>query len=190
MDLSFLDDEDYLQEVLSQVHPDVMNKAVADGVDAKQIALAALDHKGQLIAKATKAEWIERVLRMSNSELNKEANKLTAEFVAFNAKATKHIEGFPLKFHSEVQWMRERKEFIMKEGLRRKTEQLYINCVQRMSDCVLSKEVKALEAQTAQLFADNLNDVDDDNMRRKSKELNQKMDVVKAEQDIRAQVEV
>jgi hypothetical protein len=78
----------------------------------------------------------------------------------------------------------------MKEGLRRKTEQLYINCVQRMSDRVLSEEVKALEAQTAQLFADNLNDVDDDNMRRKSKELNQKMDVVKAEQDIRAQVEV
>jgi hypothetical protein len=59
-----------------------------------------------------------------------------------------------------------------------------------MSDRVLSEEVKALEAQTAQLFADNLNDVDDDNMRRKSKELNQKMDVVKAEQDIRAQVEV
>ena len=54
----------------------------------------------------------------------------------------------------------------------------------------VSGEVKALEAQTAQLFADNLNDVDDDDMRRKSKELNEKMDVVKAELDIRAQVEV
>ena len=190
MDLSFLDDEDYLQLLLSQVRPDVMNQALADGVDARQIALAVLEHKGEFVAKATKIEWIERVGRMSNTEFNKEAKKLTAEFVAFNAKATKHVEGFPLKFHSKVQWMRERKEFIMKEGLQRKAEQLYINCVQRMSDCDLSGEVKALEAQTAQLFADNLNDVDDDDMRRKSKELNEEMDVVKAELDIRAQVEV
>ena len=53
-----------------------MNKALADGVDARQIALAVLEHKGEFIAKTTKTEWIERVGRMSNAEFNKEANKL------------------------------------------------------------------------------------------------------------------
>ena len=165
MDYSFLGDLNAIAEILATAEPEHRSMQSARSWDDKTLALhIATDRHLESVLRDEKAhaqeeeEWKERVLRMSDEDLETAyaviRAKIDPDIEAHQAMSDedKEKKGYMIRFIKKMKSAKARLAFIQQERESRGAKKRYSERLQRMSDAILEKEMIAITAQYLSLI--------------------------------------
>ena len=160
MDYSFLDDPVAIAEILASAEPEHRAMQSARRWDYKTLALhiATSRHcesviRDEIAHAQEEEEWKERVLRMSDEDLETAyaviRAKIDPDIEAHQAMSDedKEKKGYMIRFIKKMKSAKARLAFIQQERESRGAKKRYSERLQRMSDAILEKEMIAITAQ-------------------------------------------
>ena len=160
MDYSFLDDPVAIAEILASAEPEHRAMQSARRWDDKTLALhiATSRHcesviRDEIAHAQEEEEWKERVLRMSDEDLETAyaviRAKIDPDIEAHQAMSDedKEKKGYMIRFLKKMKSAKARLAFIQQERESRGAKKRYSERLQRMSDAILEKEMIAITAQ-------------------------------------------
>ena len=160
MDYSFLDDPVAIAEILASAEPEHRAMQSARRWDDKTLALhiATSRHcesviRDEIAHAQEEEEWKERVLRMSDEDLETAyaviRAKIDPDIEAHQAMSDedKEKKGYMIRFIKKMKSAKARLAFIQQERESRGAKKRYSERLQRMSDAILEKEMIAITAQ-------------------------------------------
>ena len=192
MDYSFLYDPNAIAETLATAEPELRAMQRARGWDDKTLAIeiATIRHKNE------EAEWKERVLRMSDEELQQEDDVLRAKLdpcvAKYRAMSGAQRDQVASAMMMKLKWGKDRLAFIQQEREFREEKKRYSQRLPAMSDEVLRTEIVTITEQL-KIHNDNLvslpinHDITRKEIERRSKMLKAKFELVVDEHVIRGQ---
>ncbi len=151
MDYSFLDDPDAIAEILASAEPEHRAMQSAQGWDDKTLAIeiATSRHRESNKSHAQEEEeWKERVLRMSDEDLEMEDDVIRAEInpviVAHQAMSDEDKEKNMLRFVKTLRWAKTRLAFTKEERESRAEKAVFKERVKRANKVadLISQKVK------------------------------------------------
>ena len=141
MDYSFLDDPNAIAEILATAEPEHRAMQYTQGWDDKTLAIeiVRIRHKNE------EHEWKERVLRMSDEDLEMEDDviraKIDPEVEAHRAMSEQDREKTTGRFLRMLKWAKRRLDFTKQERESREEKKRYSLRLSRMSDTDLETEI-------------------------------------------------
>ena len=160
MDYSFLDDPDAIAEILASAEAEHRAMQSARRWDDKTLALhiATSRHcesviRDEIAHAQEEEEWKERVLRMSDEDLETAyaviRAKIDPDIEAHQAMSDedKEKKGYMIRFIKKMKSAKARLAFIQQERESRGAKKRYSERLQRMSDAILDEEMIAITAQ-------------------------------------------
>ena len=159
MDYSFLGDPNAIAEILATAEPEHRAMQSARRWDDKTLALhLATDRHLESVRRDEKAhaqeeeEWKERVLRMSDEDLEMEDDVIRAKVEAdglaeYRAMSDEERGKAAHAIIRKLKWSKVRLAFTKQERESREEKKRYLERLQSMSDAVLEEEMIAITAQ-------------------------------------------
>ena len=158
MDYSFLGDLNAIAEILATAEPEHRSIQSARSWDDKTLALhIATDRHLESVLRDEKAhaqeeeEWKERVLRMSDEDLEMEDDviraKLNPDIVAHHAMSEQDKKKNMTRFVKTLKWAKTRLAFTKQARESREEKKRYPRRLQRMSDARFNEEMLAITAE-------------------------------------------
>ena len=152
MDYSFLDDPNAIAEILATAKPEHRAMQSAQGWDDKTLAIeiVRIRHKNE------EHEWKERVLRMSDEDLEMEDDVIRAKVEAdglaeYRAMSDEERGKAAHAIIKKLKWSKVRLAFTKQERESREEKKRYLDRLQHMSPEVYTAEIDAITEQLAKL---------------------------------------
>lgn len=159
MDYSFLGDPEAIAEILATAEPEHRAMQSAEGWDDKTLAIhiATCRNRGSKNSYAQEEhEWKERVLRMSDEDLEMEDDVIRAKVEAdglaeYRAMSDEERGKAAHAIIKKLKWSKVRLAFTKQERESREEKKRYLDRLQHMSPEVYTAEIDAITEQLAKL---------------------------------------
>jgi hypothetical protein len=180
MDYSFLDDPNAIAEILATAEPEHRAMQSAQGWDDKTLAIeiVRIRHKNE------EEEWEDRVMRMSDEDLEMEDDiiraKIDPDVKKHRAMSEQDKEKNMTRLLRMLKWAKRRLNFTKGERDFREEKKRYSLRLSHMSDEDLRTESNTISEQCEELYAEHLVEHTEE-IRHKGKYLEAKYRVLKEE---------
>jgi len=194
MDYSFLDDPNAIAEILATAEPEHRELQRAHGWDDKTLAIeiaTSRHRKSQgLSTDQEEDEWKERVMRMSDEDLEMEDDvtraKIDPDVKKHQAMSEQDKEKYSTRFVNMLRWAKARLAFTKREREFREEKKRYSQRLSIMSDENLLVEIDKITDEAEKIYEEHLVKHTEE-IRRKGKILEAKSELLLEERDRRSQ---